>query len=1151
MVSLFCCYAPEDASWQEQFEKHLAMLKQLGWVQCWSERDIPVGANREQAIEEYLSTADLLLLFISADFLSSAYGSDSIMQEVVSRQKLGEVIVIPVLLRPVDWKKTPLGILQVLPRDGRPVTMWSNPDEAFTEVAEEIRAVIEALRRHVALITASSHQTLAQRLADDLSAHHVPVWQQMSTEVPTDLKESIREASAVVMIASSETVFTLKEAQRLSETYQRPIVKVWISADEKRDDRLPASLMRNGWVNVDSEREDLAFLEIRRSLNRHRRGKLFSPVPPVSEVVSPRNPYKGLHAFTAEDSGDFFGRTAVIDTLLTSVETLQKKGQKPSRLLAVVGASGSGKSSVVKAGLLPALQLGLVFDSNEWVYLAPIVPGTHPIDALLLALSEHFPEKTLNMLREDLLDESTRGLHLYATLLARRQGCTHVVLVIDQFEEVFTPTTNEKERQQFFDLVVTACTQPDGPLMVVLTLRADFYDRPMQYPALYTLMTEHLVPLLPMELPDLRTVITQPARLPDVQLTFEENLVGDMLFDIQGQIGALPLLQFTLDQLFVRREGRLLTVYAYREIGGIRGALTKHAEETYLALPSQAHRELTRTLFLRLIDPGMTEQETTRRRAARSELELPDAVQTQILREALEAFTEARLLTTNQSGERTTVEVSHEALIREWRCLSEWLHEAREDIRFQQALSEDVAEWERRDKPNDRLYRGTQLAEAQIWAQRNKPSADESAFLKISDSEQKQREAAEYARRVHEQRLQRLTKTRTISLFVAITVFVLLVVIFAPQIIFPAQSGNVTNLQDDGPGSLRQALKSANPGSTITFDSRLTGTIVLMSEELIISKNVDIKGPGAGKLAINGNGKNRIFNVKENITTTISGLTITNGFVSGTGGGVYNAGTLTLTGCVVSYNRAIAADEIDASGGGVFNDPQGTLTLTDSIVSHNHTSAHGGGISNSGIMALNSSSVFNNFARRVGGGINNALTLRINNSTISQNSAEYGGGILMGAGGEMSIYNSTFYVNIAKETGGNIMINGEKNTNGARMDLLNTIVAGGQAFSGPDIWGTFVVVPGSPNLIENPLDTNIVVIPQDRDRVNVNSVLVGVSPRLGPLQNNAGPTPTHALLKGSPAVDSIGDGCIYATDQRGVKRPQGKACDIGAYELEQ
>src|SRR5438105_1468175 len=233
------------------------------------------------------------------------------------------------------------------------------------------------------------------------------------------------------------------------------------------------------------------------------------------------------------------------------------------------------------------------------------------------------------------------------------------------------------------------------------------------------MIQKHHQMIFPMEIQDQRAVIERPAALPDVQLTFEGNLVGDLLFETQGQVGALPLLEFTLDQLFQQRNDHRLTLEAYQKIGGVKGALAKHAESTYASLPSEEHRRLARALFLRLIDPGVTEQDTTRRRAALSELLLSNPKETVILEEVTRAFTAARLLTTNTVSGVATVEVSHEAVIREWTRLSDWLDEAREDVHHQQTISEDATEWEQHGKPRDRLYRGTQLKDAKMWARRN------------------------------------------------------------------------------------------------------------------------------------------------------------------------------------------------------------------------------------------------------------------------------------------------------------------------------------------------------------------------------------------------------------------------------------------------
>jgi serine/threonine protein kinase len=258
----------------------------------------------------------------------------------------------------------------------------------------------------------------------------------------------------------------------------------------------------------------------------------------------------------------------------------ERTSRSPSRLLAVIGPSGSGKSSVVMAGLLPRLRQSALPRSEGWVYLSPIVPGVHPLETLALTLAPHLPERSLKSIREDLEDDSARGLHLLATHLVKGTE-KKVVLLVDQFEEVFNLTTMEDEREHFFNLLQTSVTEWQGPVFLILTLRADFYDRLMVSSELGRLIQQYQLVVWPMEVDELRAAIKGPTALPDVLLTFEENLVGDLLYEVRGQVGALPLLQFTLDQLFERRKDHLLTQQAYQEIGGVKGALAKRAEAIY------------------------------------------------------------------------------------------------------------------------------------------------------------------------------------------------------------------------------------------------------------------------------------------------------------------------------------------------------------------------------------------------------------------------------------------------------------------------------------------------------------------------------------------------------------------------------------------
>ena len=725
----------------------------------------------------------------------------------------------------------------------------------------------------------------------------------------------------------------------------------------------------------------------------------------------PRNPYKGLRPFTQHDAADFFGREAVVEKVVELVNSLltDQPARSSTRLLTILGPSGAGKSSLVMAGLLPQLQQGMLPGSDAWLYLDPMVPGRHPIESLVLTLAAQLPDRSLSSIRADLEDEAARGLHQLCTHLLnihrREQPGARVILLVDQCEELFTQTESEDERRSFIQLLLTACSEPRGPLLVLLTLRADFYDRPMQYPDLFRLIDMQHLSLLSIEPDDLRRVVEQPAALPDVQVTFEGDLVNRLLADIQGQVGALPLLQFTLDQLFQQRSGRQLTLSAYRDLGGVKGALTKQAEETYTALPSDEHRKLARALFVRLIDPGATEQDTTRRRAALSEFTLDDPTQTRLMRETIDAFIGVRLLTTNEVAGTTTIEVSHEALIREWQHLADWMLEARQDIRLQQTISKDAAEWEQRNQPGDRLYRGSQLKEARTWARRNTPSGNEVAFLRAGAA----------------QRIRYLASVIIVVLLLLSTTGV------AGWFLTRPDPTYVANLQDNGVGSLRWAIANAPSGSTITFDPSLRGIIRLTSDDLNIGRDLTIRGPGAGMLSISGGKSGHIVRVVQGASVTISGLTFkdSNRFE--------NNGTLTLSNSTVSGNN----------DGGIGNDG-GRLTLSNSTVSGN-TASSGGGIFNNSMLTLSNSTVSGNN----GGGIYNVGTLTLSNSTISGNRAigqfNSGGGIANFDGGRLTLSNSTVSGNTA--TGPNSVGGGIFNLDGT-VTLSNSTVSGNIATGG-------------------------------------------------------------------------------------------------------
>jgi len=648
-IEVFYCYAHEDQALRGELEKHLSVLKHLGQVLSWHNRLIQAGTEWETEIERHLSSAHLILLLVSPDFLYSDYCYGVEMRQALALHQAGKAQVVPILLRQVVWQGAPFAQLQLLPTGCKPITSWLNRDEAFYDVAQHLTNKIRS----------------------------------MLALPPLDL--------------------------------ERPVI--FQSAE-------PAPSF-----------------------------------PPVQEEPlwesEPRNPYKGLHAFQQEDAGDFFGRDHLISQLFEKLKMLlaSHPSAKAPRLLSVIGPSGSGKSSVVQAGLLPRLQQGALPGSGDWIILERLIPGAHPLDALCRVLSYHFQQRSLVSLRED-LDASPRGLHLLTDALGKSRA-TSVMLFVDQFEEIFTQVKSEEERLAFIDLLTQAVTEPHGSLFAILTLRADFYDRPMHYPQFYALLDGSRLPVLPLEQQELRDVIKKPAALPEVDLRFEDDLVGELLMEMRGQSGALPLLQFCLEQLFNERKGRLLTFSAYHGMGGIRGALAQHAEATYEQLPSDEHRRLCRFLFLRLVDPGTQDQDVTRRRIAQAELRFSDARMTDLCTEVVDIFTKARLVTTLRQGELPMIEVSHEAVLREWKRFTLWLRESHEDMVIQKRVHEDAADWRRSGERHAYLYREEKLEQALAWRVRALPSSEEDAFLNAALIEQARQQGEMIAQHQQERRILR------------------------------------------------------------------------------------------------------------------------------------------------------------------------------------------------------------------------------------------------------------------------------------------------------------------------------------------------------------------------------------------------------------
>jgi serine/threonine protein kinase/WD40 repeat protein len=452
------------------------------------------------------------------------------------------------------------------------------------------------------------------------------------------------------------------------------------------------------------------------------------PVPVVTV-----NPYKGLRPFAEADAADFYGRDGLIADMLDLL--------RGSSFLAVVGPSGSGKSSVVKAGLIPSIRRGEITGSDRW-FIAEMTPGNAPMDRLQTALLSIATQSAD-------LGDVLRTQGLTAALDRLIPADERVLLVIDQFEEVFTLTTDESERVQFLKLLHDAA-DPHGRLMVVITLRADFYDKPLLYEGFGSLVSAHTKVVLPMTTAELESSILRPAER--VGLIVEPDLLAAMVADVAEEPGALPLLQYALTELFNQRDGNTLTLKVYRESGGVQGALARRAEELCADL-SADRLQSVQQVFLRLITLGEG-TEDTRRRARLSELLSVDPDSRANTQAVLDTFGAYRLLSFDHdpATREPTVEVAHEALIRHWARLREWLHANRDEVRMQRSLSQAAREWLDAGREPSFKLRGARLAQFEGWIANAKIalSDDERQFLQESIHERQQEAVLERERQQRE-----------------------------------------------------------------------------------------------------------------------------------------------------------------------------------------------------------------------------------------------------------------------------------------------------------------------------------------------------------------------------------------------------------------
>jgi WD40 repeat protein len=381
-----------------------------------------------------------------------------------------------------------------------------------------------------------------------------------------------------------------------------------------------------------------------------------------------------------------------------------------------------------------------------------MAPGTHPLEELEMALwpvAVDAPPSLVEPMQHDIRG-MLRTIRRILPEADAPEGGPQLLLIIDQFEELFTLVDEEERRAFFLDSLLAAISAPRSPLRVVLTLRADFYDRPLQYQTLGKLIKHNTEIVLPLTPEELTWAIREPARRVGVHL--EEGLAEAIIADVTDQAGGLPLLQYALTELFERRRGNQLMLDAYQEIGGVRGALGRRAEALYSDL-DPAGQETTRQLFLRLVTLGEG-AEDTRRRVLRSELETITAEDGDRLTSIIDRFGAARLLTFDRDAltRRPTVEVAHEALLQEWQRLRNWVAESRNDVQLQRLLASAAQQWLEANKDASYLLQGARLSQYEGWvAVSNVALTDsERTFLVTSVAAREAQESDEEARRQRE-----------------------------------------------------------------------------------------------------------------------------------------------------------------------------------------------------------------------------------------------------------------------------------------------------------------------------------------------------------------------------------------------------------------
>ena len=577
---------------------------------------------------------------------------------------------------------------------------------------------VTAREGHIFVSHSGADTEAARRLAEILHRNGLPAWFDKESLQPGDpwmptLENAIQKASAMIVYIGRLGVRAWVDREvrlGLVRNTQEPDAfrLIPVLGEGADPSLLPPFLLQQQWVDLrDPQR---APAEIRRLVETLKNPSQERAI--LEDYWGGHSPFRSLQVFEPEDSWLFFGRDSETSELLTRL------GRAP--VLPVLGNSGSGKSSLIRAGLIPALQRGSFRSRGVGVNSWRIVvfrPSEAPFDYLAEALPAQITSQLTAKESADFIQHCRETLPLGGDALrnaiaAKAPRDAHVLLVADQFEELFTLTHNQETRHRYIDALLSS-SRLGGSLSIhlIIVLRADFYAHCLEHAELSRCLEANLYNVPRMNPSQLRETIEK--RLALASAHAEPGLIDSLLSDVGNEPGDLALLEHALGQLWDKRNpDGTITNSAYMEIGRLRGALGRHADEVCREIGDPTEKHLIQKVFLELVQLGEGAQDTRRRVPKEALLRLGAPTQ---MEQLLAQLASSRLIFTGGEGGENFVEVSHEALIREWPALRQWLAENREDLRIERRLMESAEEWQKLNRDPGALLQGARLAQAEEW----------------------------------------------------------------------------------------------------------------------------------------------------------------------------------------------------------------------------------------------------------------------------------------------------------------------------------------------------------------------------------------------------------------------------------------------------